>query len=100
MASEQTKTLIERMKNQVTFGHFLTIMSIFVFPAIGWVINAELRFQQTIKNRQEIQVVRTELKEEIEKREKFEDDIRGYFDVITEKLHSIELKVENKQDRK
>ena len=87
------------MRNQVTFGHFLTIMAIFVLPAIGWIVNAETRFQQTMKNQQEIQVVKLELKEEVAKREKFEDDIRGYFNIITDKLHSIELKVENKQDR-
>ena len=87
------------MKNQVTFGHLLSVISIFGIPFLIWMKNVEVRSQQIVRNKQEIIVVKNEIKEERAAREKIERDIQASYNKILDKLHSIELKVENKQDR-
>ena len=100
MASETSKNLIERMRNQVTFGHFLTIMAMFVLPAIGWVITAEQRFQQTLKNEQEIEKVKMEVKEQARKQEQKDEKIQASYNKIMEGIYELKLELKDKQDRK
>ncbi len=100
MASVQTESLINKMRNQVTFGHFLTIMSIFVLPAIGWVITAEQRFQQTIKNEQEIEKVKMEVKDQSRKQELKDEKIQASYNKIMEGIYELKLELKDKQDRK
>ena len=100
MVSVQKQTIVEKMKNQVTFGHLLTIITGILIPFLVWMNNLEVKTQQIIHNKQEIEIVKAEVKEEREAREEIEKSILILNTQILNKLHDIELKLENKQNRK
>lgn len=107
MASTKTETFIKKMRNQVTFGHFLSILTGILLPFAVWMANIHseaqkivVNEQSIIKNEQRIEAIKKEVREEVKAREKVEKDILILNTKILEKLHVIELKVENKQNRK
>ena len=99
MASDKAENIIEKMKNQVTFGHFVTIMSVIILPAIGWVITAEQRFQQTLKNEQEIEKVKIEMKEQVRRQEMKDEKLQESYNKIMEGIYELKLELKDKQDR-
>ena len=80
------------MKNQVTFGHILTVLAIIIIPLILWGINVENRFEQVNFNTKEIQKGRIDFKE-------YQKENENNYDLILDKLHSIELMLKDKKDR-
>lgn len=80
------------MKNQVTFGHLLFIMSILVLPLIGWGVTIETRFKDPIQNAKDIE----EIKEEVKQLQ--ETTNKNYIKIL-EKLNDIELEMQNKKNR-
>ncbi len=87
------------MKNQVTFGHFVTIMSVIIIPAIAWVVTAEKRFQQTLKNEQEIEKVKIEMKEQVRRQEIKDEKLQESYNKIMEGIYELKLELKDKQDR-
>lgn len=107
MSGVQAKQFLEKMKNQVTFGHLISIITGILIPFGVWMANIHARTQQIvineqniIKNEQIIEAVKQKVKEEESKRVQVEKDILLLNTKILEKLHVIELKLENKQNRK
>jgi len=80
------------MKNQVTFGHVLTVLAIIVLPLLLWGINVEKRLEKVINNSEEIKLLKTELKDS-------KKSNQDNFDEVLEKLHNIELVLKDKKDR-
>lgn len=93
---QQKKVFALKMKNQVTFGHLLTIMAIFVIPFAIWIKNVEVRFTE---HKQKIESVQSEQKDiQIQIKDIQKNQNENYVKIL-EKLRIIELKVENKKDR-
>lgn len=80
------------MKNQVTFGHLLTIVSILVIPLIVWGVNVESRFQQVIYNKESVQENTINIKSvNIQMQENHEEQMKA--------THRIELLLTDKVDK-
>lgn len=101
------KQFLDKMKNQVTFSHLISVITGILIPFGIWMANIHAKTQQIIineqniiKNEQMIETVKKEVREERAAREKVEKDILLLNTKILEKLHVIELKLENKQNRK
>lgn len=87
------------MRNQITFTHLTIILSILVIPLIIWGNSIETRFEQPPQNRLDIEgnkEVIQNIQNQLIRKEKSDND---NFILVLEKLHDIELKVENKKDR-
>lgn len=80
------------MKNQVTFGHALTILAIFIFPSLIWIKNVEVRLVDVSGNKEDI----IEIKKTQE--EKIKSDNANFL-LVLEKLHEIDLKLKDKEDK-
>ena len=80
------------MKNQVTFAHLLTIVSILVIPLIVWGVNVESRFQQVIYNKESVQENRTGLESvKVQMQENHKEQMKA--------THRIELLLTDKEDK-
>lgn len=80
------------MKNNVNFGHILTILAIIVIPLIIWAVNVEKRFEQVLTNAKEIEVLKTNQKEQ-------RSENQNNHDEVMTQLHQIELQLKDKKDR-
>ena len=86
------------MRNQITFTHLTVIMTILIIPLILWGNSIETRFEDPPQNKLDIERNRgviKDIQDQLTKKEKSDND---NFILVLEKLHSIELKVENKKD--
>ncbi len=89
-----------QMKKQVTFGHILTILAIIIVPLFVWGVNVERRFEKVIVNSEDVKENKSNIKNiQIQLSEKEVSD-NANFILVLEKLHSIELQIKDKQDRK
>lgn len=81
------------MKNQVTFVHLLTIVSVLIIPLIIWGVDVESRFQQVIYNKKGVKENTINIKSDrIQMQKNHEEQMRA--------THRIELLLTNKADRK
>ena len=87
------------MKNIVTFGHAVTILSIIVLPLIGWGVSVETRFEGSKANTLEIEENKKEIETLQQKLEEKAKSDNANFILVLEKLHEIELELKDKKNR-
>ena len=81
------------MKNQVTFGHLLTVVSILIIPLLLWGVSVEKHMTNSVQRDKEILMLQREVeKMQTEARDYQRKSNNDYFNIL-EKLHSIDLKV-------
>lgn len=87
------------MKNIVTFGHAVAILSIIVLPLIGWGVSVETRFEGSKSNTLEIEENKKEIESLQQKLEEKAKSDNANFILVLEKLHEIELELKDKKNR-
>ena len=80
------------MKNQVTFGHIMAILSIIILPSLGWGIRVEKGLDQGDTNSLDIIELKKERKEDSKQNQMNHAE-------VMDKLHLIELGLKDKKDR-
>lgn len=85
-----------QMNKQVTFGHILTILIMIIFPLLLWGINLEIRNEKQttdiLNNKEDIKDIEKDTKVMLE-------IIQINHNETMSGLHSIELKLKDKQNR-
>ena len=80
------------MKNQVNFSHLIAVIVGILIPVVIWGVSVETRFEKMYNNSEDIVVLKSDLRE-------LSKNNQINFDKVLIKLHSIDLKLENKKDR-
>tara|TARA_R110002124_G_scaffold259402_1_gene425253 strand:- start:309 stop:551 length:243 start_codon:yes stop_codon:yes gene_type:complete len=80
------------MKNQVNFSHLIYLIVGILIPVIIWGVSVETRFKDVYTNKDDIVVLKLDLKE-------LSKNNQNNFDKVLIKLHSIELSLKDKKDR-
>ena len=80
------------MKNQVNFSHLIAVIVGILIPVGIWGVSVETRFEKMYNNSEDIVVLKSDLRE-------LSKSNQINFDKVLIKLHSIDLKLENKKDR-
>lgn len=80
------------MKNQVNFSHLIAVIVGILIPVIIWAVSVETRFKDVTGNREDITILKEDLKE-------YGQSNQQNFDKMFQKLHNIELSLKDKKDR-
>lgn len=80
------------LKNEVTFGHALTLISILVIPLIIWGVRVENRFTIVENNKKELEEIRRDLKDIIKNQD---TNYQKLYDLMVD----IKLQLKDKVDR-
>ena len=97
---QQKTTFLEKMKNQVTFGHLLSIMAIFVLPFAIWVKNVEVRFEIPLQNQKDILQIISEEKDIRNDMKIFQEKQNDHYIKILNEITLLRVDMQNKQNRK
>jgi len=91
------------MKNEVRFGHLLTIMAIFVIPFGIWVKNVEVRFSndtaKIIQNSKDVTKAVEEVKYIREDVKLIQDKQNIHYINILKEISALRVDMQNKKNR-
>ncbi len=73
------------MGKEVTFGNILAILASIIIPLIVWGVSVETRFSKVVENTEDVIELKFDTKENHKE--------------VMAKLHEIDLKLKDKQDR-
>ncbi|MAF37137.1 hypothetical protein CL622_08555 [archaeon] len=79
-------------KNQVNFGHILSILAIVIIPLLIWGFSVEAMRKDVERNTNDITEIKSEAKEIKLQNTKNHNE-------VMDKLHEIELQLKDKKDR-